>query len=600
MKKSFLLLLLYVTAFFICLTSCSDSNSNGVPPEGYADIVVFGKIFTAESDGLVEAFAVKDGKYIAVGSKTDVQKYIGTDTKIIEQTEGMVMPGCTEGHGHYLMSNFYDYGNHVFRMTGDDDKASILSTITRMAKDNTDYIFGFGFDYNKLKEDGKYPTRLEIDGKVGMIPVFLQDSEGHKGLCNTYCLEQSGILTADGKVDPMFKYKNYVKVDSEGRPTGMLLEQAATYVRSHGCIPNDKPEVWLNCAKSAQQELNKMGYTAAVEGWANKFGMVTYDAIQLMDQQGILTLDFGMAYEIENLSPAEVEKELQAAVDACNKYTSNRVHANLIKLFEDGTPESGTGYMLQPNSLNNYGMPIWQLDELKDVTLKANAKGLSMHIHAMGDAAVRTVIDAYEAANTQKQSGIRNQIVHLRNVADQDYDRMAKNNIIASCGVLWHRFYPSSVIKANLDYVTSMMAEQYWYEGYPYQSFINHKVHTSISTDAPASSGSPTDPFGIMEIAVTGTQNFFNQTYTTAWDEKELVSNRTDFLRSLTIEGAHQMGSETTRGSIAVGKYADFILISQNVLECSATDLHNTQVLQTYFEGKCVYTAAHYPPAFTP
>lgn len=558
-----------------------------VPSDICADMVVYGDIFTSESVEKVQAFAVKDGKYIAVGNVADIQKHVGSTTKIIDHGEGMVMAGCTEGHGHYLMSKFYEYGNHVFKMTEKDTRESILATIREKAEGNDDYIFGFGFDYRTLNAPGKFPTREDIDLFAKDIPVYLQDSEGHKGLANTLCFENAGILDKDGKVKDSFKYKHYVMVDGDGYPTGMLLEQAGTYVRAHGCTPNDDEGVWLNCALSAQQELNGMGYTAAIEGWANKFGMITYDVIRKMDNANELKLNFGMAYEIENLDSEEIASELNAAVAANEKYSSERVHANMIKIFEDGTPESGTGYMMEGNSAGDCGRPIWSEEELRAITAEANSKGLSMHIHAMGDHAVKAVVDAYESSTPGKE--VRNQIVHLRNVTDTDYDRMAKNGIVASCGVLWHRFYPESVVKANLGYLTSIMAEKYWYKGYPYQSFINSKVHTSISTDAPASSGSPTDPFGIMEIAVTGTQNFFGQTYTTQWDGKECVKDRADFLRSLTIEGAYQMGCEKTRGSIAVGKYADFILIDKDVLTCPAEKLHETKVLMTFFEGNCVY-----------
>lgn len=590
MREHFSSLMRLAVAAATLITLTANCNKNPDTPSGiFADLVVYGDIFTSEQNEKAQAFAVKDGKYIAVGTASQVDQHVGPNTKIIVHNDGMVMAGCTEGHGHYMMSKFYDYGNHVIKMTSEDTKQTILNAIEAKAKDNKDYIFGFGFDYLMLKEPGKYPTRQDIDVYAKNIPVYLQDSEGHKGIANTRCIEDSGILGPDGKVKENFKYKDYVVVDNDGYPTGMLLEQAGTFVRVHGCTPNDKSDVWHKCALAAQQALNEMGYTAAIEGWTNKFGMVTYEVIKEMDRTGELTLNFGMAYEIENLSDEEVSNELEAAKAAKDKYDGGRVHANMIKLFEDGTPESGTGYMIKGDAKGRKGKPIWDADELRDITAKANSKGLSMHIHAMGDNAVKTVIDAYEASG--KRDDVRNQIVHLRNVETSDYDRMAQNGIIASCGVLWHRFYPESFVKEHLEYATNLMAEKYWYEGYPYQSFINHKVHTSISTDAPASSGSPTDPFGIMEIAATGTQNFFGQSYTEAWDKKECIVDRADFLRSLTIEGAYQMGSEKARGSIAVGKYADFILISKNVLSCPNEELHDTKVLKTFFEGNCVYSA---------
>lgn len=592
-KRFILMLLVMLGAMSVTFTSCSDSVSSEVPESGYADLVVYGNVFTSEGNEMAEAFAVKDGKYIAVGTKKEMKKYVGEKTEVIEHRNGMVMAGCTEGHGHYLMSNFYTYGNHVIKMTSDDDKESILDAISKMAAGNPDYIFGFGFDYNALKEDGKYPTRQEMDEKIKNVPIYLQDSEGHKGLANTYCLMQSGILNPDGTVKSDFKYKHYVRVDAEGKATGLLLEQAGTYVRVHGCQPTDGPIVWQNCAIAAQKDLNKMGYTAAVEGWANKFGMVTYDVIKSMDKSGQLTLTWGMAYEVENLEVHEVIDELDAAVAVRDKYSSDRVYAHFIKLFADGTPESGTGYMMLPNAEGSYGNHIWHPEELRDLTWKVNSRGLAMHVHAMGDSAVKACVDAFVSiVYADKPKNVRNQLVHLRNVDDVDYARMAENDIVVSCGVLWHSFLSESMIQANLPYLTTMMAEEYWYKGYPYQSFLDHKVHTSISTDAPASSGAPTDPFGIMEIAVTGKQDFFGEKkYTTPWNTSECVRNRADFLRSLTIEGAYQMGTEQTRGSIVVGKYADFILIDQDVLTCPANELHNTKVFKTYFEGRCVYEA---------
>lgn len=585
-KSESLLLAIMAVALVLLSTACRKKPDQ---PCEYADLIVYGNIFTAEQTGMAQAFAVKDGRYIAVGSADDVKKYVGDRTVAIHHGYGMVMPGCTEGHGHYMMSKFYEFGNHVIRMDATDTKATILAAVREKAMDNRDYIFGFGFDYLALKEPGKYPTCHDIDSYAADIPVYLQDSEGHKGIANTRCLVDSGILGPDGRVKADFKYIDYVVVDGDGYPTGMLLEQAGTYVRVHGCTPNDGRDVWHKCAVAAQETLNGMGYTAAVEGWANKFGMTTYDVIGEMDRSNELTLSFGMAYEIENLEKEEVASELQAAVAAKSKYSSERVHANLVKLFEDGTPESGTGYMIDPDATGYIGHPIWDEDDLKAITAEANSKGLSMHIHAMGDNAVKTVVDAYEAAGTRE--GVRNQIVHLRNVRTDDYDRMARTGMIASCGVLWHRFYPKEVIEANIDMLTALMGRKYWFEGYPYQSFINHKVHTCISTDAPASSGSPTDPFGIMQVAATATQDFGGQSYSSPWDEKECIANRTDFLRSLTIEGAYQMGTENTRGSIAVGKYADFILINQNVLECDKYELYKTKVIMTFFEGRCVYEA---------
>lgn len=586
MKKCFTMFVLGTMTLILVLTSCGDDDKT---QREYADLVVYGKIFTSESNALAEAFAVKDGKYIFVGNRDAAAKYINADTKVIDRSgQGLVMAGCTDGHGHNMMSCFYNHSKYVIRMTAQDTSATILEKISNWMEKYEDipYIYGFGFDYIALSTHNDFPTRQQLDAISSDIPIYLSDSEGHKGIANSYCFEKSGILTPEGKVRNDFKYKQYVEVDEAGMPTGLLLEQAGTYVRSRGCIPNDGEDVWRPAVQETQSKLNSMGYTATIEGWANKFGMVPYSVAENMDKAGELTINLGMAYEIENISKEEVDADLQTVFEAIKSNTT-RVHANFIKLFIDGTAETGTGYMLLPSPDGSTGFPIWQPAELEDLTLRANKNGVTMHIHTMGDAAVKEVVDAYEKAYKAGYR-LRNQMVHLRNVDEADYDRMAQCDIVASCGVLWHRLQDGGA-----QYLESTLNKKYAHEGYPYQSFINHNVHASISTDTPATSGAPVDPFGIMEVAVTGTQTFGeSNNCPTPYNTEECALNRADFLRSLTIEGAYQMLSEKTRGSIAVGKWADFIFTNKDVLdeeECPNNQLHEVFVVATYFEGKCVY-----------
>lgn len=164
---------------------------------------------------------------------------------------------------------------------------------------------------------------------------------------------------------------------------------------------------------------------------------------------------------------------------------------------------------------------------------------------------------------------------------------MARCNVCVASGILWHWMNDETI---EFFKATDAMNEKYYYAAYPYQSFIDHSVHTTIHSDTPATSGSPNDPFGIMEIACTGVLVNDAVNCPTPFDTDECVHNRADFLRSLTIEGAYQLYLDNERGSIAPGKYADFIIIDKDVLTCDVNELHNTQVLNTYFEGNCVYS----------
>lgn len=581
---------IFVCMSAVALSFCFSACSSKVD---YADMVVYGKIFTSESEEIAQSFAVKDGKYIFVGDSLGVQEYIGENTEIIDHTgKGMVMAGCTEGHAHYLVANFMRNSKATVSLSPKDGSREILEKVAKkVSETKPTYVFGFGWSYTELDRHHDFPTKEQIDAIIADVPVYLNDQEGHKGLVNSYCLNHSGILDENGKVRDDFKYKSFVDVDKDGYPTGLLREQAGTYVRSHACVPDDDDSIWFKAIEDTQQLMNSMGYTSAFEAWGNQVGIALFEAVDKMDREGRLTYNLSLSYEIENISPEETEKGIQGAVDAM-KYTSDHVHANVLKMFEDGTCETGTGHNLVPAADGSNGRAIWSTEELTDIALKANKAGLTVHVHTMGDGAIHNVMDAYETAYNAYvkehpgEEPIRNQMVHMRTVAPEDFDRLAKCNVVCVSGILWHWMNDSTI-----EYFKSSnaMNEKYFHEAYPYQSFLDHGIHTSIHTDAPASSGSPKDPFGIMQIACTGVLVNDEVNCPVPFDTKECVRNRADFLRSLTIEGAYETYREKERGSILPGKYADFIIIDKDVLTCDVNDIHETKVLKTFFEGKCVY-----------
>lgn len=270
MKRSTIHFICQLSAYFMLaismtFASCTQNTD--------ADMVVYGKIFTSEKqDTIVEAFAVKDGKYVYVGSKEGAEKYIGKNTEVIDRTnQGMIMAGCTEGHGHYIISNFLKNSKSVLFMTSTDTSKDILEKLTKKVEEiKSTYYFGFGWSYTELDKHHDFPTKSQIDEIIADVPVYLSDLEGHKGLVNSYCLNHSGILDENGKVRDDFKYKNFVDVDANGYPTGLVREQAGTYVRMHACVPDDGNEIWFKAIEDTQQLLNSMGYTAALEAWGNQ------------------------------------------------------------------------------------------------------------------------------------------------------------------------------------------------------------------------------------------------------------------------------------------------------------------------------------------
>ena len=175
---------------------------------------------------------------------------------------------------------------------------------------------------------------------------------------------------------------------------------------------------------------------------------------------------------------------------------------------------------------------------------------------------------------------MRNTLVHVRNVDAPDYKLMADHNIYVTQGITWHHFSDQSQ-KELPNMVPAGMVDK----AYPMKSYFDNNIIASIHSDYPALSGSADDPFGIMEIAVTG--SYYEENGKPFWTE-ELVT-REQALTAMTINCAKQMFIENERGSIKPGKYADFLLVNKDVLTCPVKEIHTAKPAATYFEGQKVF-----------
>ena len=554
-----------------------------------ADLVVYGKIFTSDHDKVVEAFAVKDGKFVYVGDKSGADAYIdASKTQVIDHNgKGMVIPGCYEGHAHYLMKNGMDLmGCPDIDIKTDVTafKEAVKVTYDKAKAAGKKNIYGFGWLYQTFEQEG-IPTRQDLDDICPDVALFISDNEGHKGLANTLCLVNAGIMAADGTV-LINEIRGGEICMTDGKPNGLLKEQAGTYVRKKGIDFNEIFPISLavDAVRNSQDSLLRSGFVSYMDGWANYYGTdVFYKAARTLEDDGELHILLGMPYEFES-SCESVDEELEAAADT-KKYSGGHIYANYVKLFIDGTVEGGTGLTTQPYQRTDYGYGIdnWTEDEVTEITRKANSQDMTMHIHTMGDGAVHRAVNAFIAGGRKEA---RNTVVHTRNVPDEDFQRIADNNIVAVGGMLWHVMDNDA-----LAYLDAIVPANLVGKAYPMKSYFDHGAIMSSHCDFPATSGSPKDPFGIMEIAVSGQMiGPMSGKLTPKFWEEELIS-REQALQALTINGAYQMHVEKERGSIEVGKYADFVLADKDVLDCEVTDIHTTKVLSTWFEGKQVYPA---------
>lgn len=268
-------------------------------------------------------------------------------------------------------------------------------------------------------------------------------------------------------------------------------------------------------------------------------------------------------------------------MDWKTKFTTAHFKPNTIKLFADGCTESFQGLVLKPYPLTNgYGTRNWDQNLINEIVEYANRNGLLVHTHCYGDSAMKYVADAYVASYNAVHH-VRNSFGHAASVSEEDMKRIAEYGFGVAENFCWHS-NPSGITLENL-YQT--LGKELWDGIYPMKRFFDHGIPVCSSTDAPCSSGFPTDPFGIMEMMLTGV-NPLNATE--AKTPSECVDKK-QALDAMTINGAWNLGLETERGSITKGNYADFILIDQDLLNTPAKKWHNTKVISTYFEGKHVY-----------
>jgi len=553
-------------------TGCKSNNS--------ADLVVYGKIYTAEGNQIVEAFAVKDGKYVYVGDKAGAEAFVEEGkTEVVDYSgKGLVMPGCGNGHAHYALGYAIQSVGTVMSRDTDVDKflKEIVPAAVKKAKDNgAKVIFGSGWEMMKFPKDLCY--RKLLDEVCSDIPIYFADEEGHKGLANTILLKKAGLIKEDGTAGKTEIRGGEVVLDADSVPTGYVKEQAGTYVRSF--LDNEylfSVDVAKANMAGIQEQLLSEGYTMYQDGYSSYFFNDNfYKAAQQMDQAGDMHFVLGTAWELD--SWMDVDKTLDKAA-AMKKYESAHIHTKWLKMFMDGTVESGTGFVdpLYPDG--HQGIPNWSEEELTDITRKANEKGITMHVHVMGNKGVERIVNAY--VNGGKKE-MRNTLVHVYGVNEPDYQRMVDHNIYVTSGMLWH--HADNELQAEL---MQILPEGLKDKGYPMKSFFDHGVNLSSHSDFPALCGAPDDPFGIMEIVVTGV--YYPEQAKPWWTEECLT--REQALTALTINVARQMFLENERGSIKEGKYADFLLVTKDVLTCPVTEIHEAKPAATYFEGKKVFS----------
>ena len=559
------------------LAGCSGASSAST----VADTVVYGKVYTSNSNQeYAQAFAVKDGKYVYVGTEDGVKSYIKDGaTKVVDyRDKGIVMAGATEGHGHYVGFGALSCLGFIIGGATQDD---ILKNVKEYVEKNPDKSVYFTFGWDNVAMLSVKET-IEMKSKLDEIcsdkVMFILDDSGHNAFFNSKAAEVVGF-TKDTQITGGFLSKG-----ADGELLGLASDMAVNYLLKYAVSTQQlvKESDYEAVALATENALHSSGYTYYQDGWTNYWGTQLIDVLSEYDKKTGLSVLVSGSYKIDSYD--DWKAELAKAEEYSKKYPTDRFKLNTIKLFADGEAvESQSGWIIDSYPDGSHGTQVWDDDTMNAIVKTANEAGLSMHIHSQGDAATQQVVNAFINAESSQKGSIHNGICHGRNIAAESKKKMGEHNIYAAENINWRVLKPK-----ELEYtITDTFSMEIFKVGYPIKSLLDNGVTVSSATDFPASSGAPTTVPGIIEVAVNDTRGDFEAVQ---HDSSERVSVETA-MDIMTINGAKQLQMESERGSVETGKYADFIFIDKDISSCAKDAIHEGTVKTVYFEGKEVYTA---------
>lgn len=547
-----------------------------------------GVIYTADAgDSIAEALAVKDGRIAFVGSSEDGRQYEGAGTEVVDLGGRLMLPGFFDTHIHspgIAMGELFDFMLGGVYESGQIEKA--IGDYVSAHPDQEAY-FGFGYETGAFsgEESGKGPRKERLDAICPDKPMQILAGDGHSMWLNSKALEAAGITAAT----PSPHGGIIEKDEGTGAPWGILKDMAMTLARK----PSFDTEKMTAALRKYQRMLNSYGCTSVLS--VPMFGGifdVPWEALHRMDARNELTVKVKGAVIFDSTSDlAEKKKEI---AEIAAKYNGNYLRLTSAKFFADGVVNTRTAYVLDPyvDRPDSRGVAMWEQNKLNEAFAKVNEWGLQAHIHAIGDAAVRSALDACEYANGHAP-GVdrRNTITHLQMVDSADIPRFEKLGVVASTQPYWHFKAPGYWEPEEFAAIGARAEREY-----PLKSLHDAGARLAFSSDSPVTPYP--NPLVAIQAGVTRNlveASLFDLPDIADIDDPEYLLGPAErlsvreMIRGFTANGAYAAFGEREAGTLEVGKAADLIVLDRNILEIDPLQIERTKVLQTYVDGKLVY-----------
>lgn len=552
--------------FATALSGCAGKDESGP-----ADLALRGgAIYTVDgARSWAQAIAIDDGRIVYVGNDAGVKDYIGPQTEVVDLKGRMVVPGFQDVHIHPISGGIEANGCDLNAATTVDEYIAIIKKCAD-EHPNDPWITGGGWSMAAFGP-GALARRELIDAVVPDRPVVLWSRDGHTTWVNSRALEIAGITRdtadpADGRID---------RDPKTGEPSGSLQEGASGLVTDKS--PPNTDQVRDDGLRYAIRMLNSYGITGIQDASVDEEDLKTYHRL---DEAGELSLRVVGSIWWEpkpGLAQFEGIKKLRS------DYTKGHVDAGTVKIMQDGVLENYTAVVLEPYRLEGKndvrGIPMIEPDLLKQVVTKLDAEGFQVHFHAIGDGAVRQALDSVEAARTANGGlGHRHHISHIQLIHPNDQPRFRQLNVIANFQPLWAYSDPY-ITDLTLPFISKETAAYM----YPIASMEKSGAVVAFGSDWSVSTA---NPFEEMETAITR-MGSLGET-----DESFMPEERVglpEALAAFTINAAYTNRDEENTGSLEVGKQANLAVLDRNLFEIPATEISDTKVLLTLFEGRPVH-----------
>ena len=575
--------LLILTLIVMTFAACGDSSE-----ESKKTALTNGVIYTVEGDNWdaepVEAMVVaEDGTIEFLGTDKEAKKHIDDATEVVDLKGKTVLPGLVDSHVHPPGTALTELYN--IDLYDAFNKKETMAAIKAFVKENPDMeiYWGSGFNMGMVDEEGNPPNREWLDEVCPDVPMILTSNDGHTDWLNSAALE---LCKIDSSTES--PQGGNVHKDANGDPTGLVTDAGSLITVEQKFTEEQEKEA----LQLFIEQMHKWGYTAF---WSAGHS-VDFDHFLALEEEGKFTMHASLS---GRMHPEKWEKSIKDMEKLKEKAkAAKNIKVETAKFFTDGVVEGTTAYLLEPyteaagKGADYVSAPLWDPEEMTAAMTKVMEKGYNVHVHSIGDAATRMTVDSIEAGQkANSDQTYRNVITHLQIVAEEEMTRMAELGIIGAVQTYWHLKEPDWYDTVD----ELVLGEERAWKEYPLKSLVDHGILITGSGDFPVSPVN--NPFWAIEAGVTRNLNnaeYYGVEDITDMDDPTWLLNPDErvsvkqMIEAYTINGAYQMQSEDTIGSLAVGKSADFIVIDQDVMKVDEIAIDGVKVLATIFEGQVV------------